>query len=466
VLFTETLFFFFFAVVFALHWGLRGHVARKRLLLTASYVFYAAWDWRFCGLILLSTLIDFVAGRRLGDAEPRSRRFWLLVSVITNLSLLGVFKYFNFFVESANSLFGLIGLGEVRSLDLILPVGISFYTFQTMSYTIDVYRRRLDPISNFSDFALFVSFFPQLVMGPILRASGFLPQLQKPRRFENVPVRSLLTLFLIGFVKKACVADNIAPLVDNFYLNPGGYDVASTWIVIVFYAVQLYCDFSGYTDMAIAVAGLLGYQVPRNFAFPLLASNISDFWRRWHISFSSWLRDYLYIPLGGSRKGPVRTYVNLTLTMLLSGLWHGAGWTFITWGALNGIGLCVHRLYERWNGAPAALRRVTAALGWPLTVFWFAFTLVFFRSQTFSDAWAVTTGLLSAQQATPASIGPTYALWFVLLLAVHWISRRTEPSRQATRVPAPLFAFAFGILCAIALSFVRMEYRPFIYFQF
>ena len=233
-----------------------------------------------------------------------------------------------------------------------------------------------------------------------------------------------------------------------------------------FYAVQLYCDFSGYTDMAIAVAGLLGYQVPRNFDFPLLASNIGDFWRRWHISFSSWLRDYLYIPLGGSRKGSVRTYVNLMLTMLLSGLWHGAGWTFITWGALNGIGLCVHRLYERWAGAPAAIRRVTAAAGWPLTVFWFAFTLVFFRSQTFSDAWAVTTGLVSAQQANPASIGPSYAFWFVLLLAVHWISRRTEPDRQATRVPVRIFAFAFGVLFAIALGFVRMEYRPFIYFQF
>ena len=466
MLFTEPLFFAFFAIVFLAYWSLRDRNARKWLLLIASYFFYAAWDWRFCGLIFASTMIDFIVGLRLRDSADDRRRFWVTVSVVTNLGLLGFFKYFNFFIESANSIFGHFELGGIRTLDIILPVGISFYTFQTMSYTIDVYRRRMEPISDFRDFALFVSFFPQLVMGPILRGASFIPQLDEEKRFDAVPVRPLLTLFLFGFVKKACISDNIAPLVDSFYSSPAAYDAASTWIVVGFYAIQLYCDFSGYTDMAIAVSGLLGYRVDLNFDFPFFARNITDFWRRWHISFSSWLRDYLYIPLGGSRVSEGRIYSNLMLTMLLSGLWHGAGWTFITWGALNGLGLAVHRFYQKNDRVRSPLDRLFSVIGWPLTFFWFAFTLIYFRAPTFGEAWAVTGGLVAKHASADLAINPAYALWFVPLLVAHWISWRSQITARTEFIPGPIFALGYGILWAMAMAFVRLEYRPFIYFQF
>jgi alginate O-acetyltransferase complex protein AlgI len=467
VLFTEPLFFAFFALVFAVHWALRWNRARKLWLLAASYFFYAAWDWRFCGLILASTLIDYVVGLEFRrDAPPLGRRFWLLVSVCGNLALLGFFKYFNFFVESANSVFGWFGIGEIHTLHIILPVGISFYTFQTMSYTIDAYRRRLEPVTDFFDFALFVSFFPQLVMGPILRAIDFLPQLREPRRWQGVDFRWCLALFLVGFLKKACVSDNIAPLVDDYYEDPAARGATSAWMSLVFFAVQLYCDFSGYTDMAIAVAGLLGYRVARNFDFPLLSSSLTEFWRRWHISFSSWMRDYLYIPLGGSRAGTLRTLVNLMAVMLVSGLWHGAGWTFVTWGALNGLALVVERMARSWEGAPAALGRVFSALGLPLTFFWFGFTLIYFRAADFGDAFAATRALFGFGAPTASDLDPALALLFLPLGLVHWLSWRVRFAERAARLPIPVFAAGLGLSWALLLTFVRVEYRPFIYFQF
>jgi alginate O-acetyltransferase complex protein AlgI len=242
--------------------------------------------------------------------------------------------------------------------------------------------------------------------------------------------------------------------------------VLSIWIGVLYYAVQLYCDFSGYTDMAIAVAGLLGYEVALNFDFPLLARNVSDFWRRWHISFSSWLRDYLYIPLGGSRGTESRIYVNLMLTMLLSGLWHGAGWTFVMWGALNGLGLCVERAYSKLQGVPSIVSRVVGWIGWPLTFFWFALTLVFFRAQDFGDAFTVSQGLVIASTTSTEALNPLYGLWFAPLFVAHWLAWRFEPTDWVRRLPTPLFAVLLGIAAVVAVSFVRLEYRPFIYFQF
>ncbi len=309
MLFTEPLFFAFFALVFIVHWRLAGNRARKRWLLVASYAFYAGWDWRFLALIFASTCIDFAAALGMERAKREVQRsYWLYITLAGNLGLLGFFKYYDFFVESSSPIFEWLGFGGVRTLDLILPVGISFYTFQTLSYSIDVYRRRIRPISDFADFALFVSFFPQLVMGPILRAGSFLPQLERERSLADVRFKPMLTLFLIGFIKKACISDNIAPLVDTVYASPEVFGAGAIWIAVLFYAVQIYCDFSGYTDMAIAVSGLVGFQVSRNFDFPLLARNVSDFWRRWHISFSSWMRDYLYFPMGGSRSSNLITY--------------------------------------------------------------------------------------------------------------------------------------------------------------
>ena len=467
MLFTEPLFFAFFAVVFSIYWTLRRNRSRKRWLLLCSYFFYAAWDWRFCSLILASTILDFVVGLALRNPSPRfGRRFWLLASLCGNLGLLGFFKYFNFFVESANSVFGTLGLGEVRALYIILPVGISFYTFQTLSYTIDVYRRRMAPISSFLDFAVFVSFFPQLVMGPILRARDFLPQLTTATHFRDVRVQSMLTLFLIGFVKKACISDNIAPFVDAVYADPTAYSALSIWLAVVSFAIQLYCDFSGYADMAIAQAGLLGYRVSPNFAFPFFAANISDFWRQWHISFSSWLRDYLYIPLGGSRAGEFRTHVNLMVTMLLSGLWHGAGWTFIAWGALNAVGLSVHRIYRSWASAPPALDRLLASVGVALTFYWFSWTLVFFRAASFEDAATVSRAFVLLQSPGTHTVDAHFLFWFLPLLAAHWISWRNDLVALAARIPTARFCIGFGLAWALALACVRVEYRPFIYFQF
>jgi len=325
------------------------------------------------------------------------------VSLAANLGVLAFFKYYNCFAESAGQFLDWLGLPVSDwTLAIFLPYGISFYTFQSMSYSIDVYRRRLDPVRSFLDLATFIAFFPQLVAGPIVRATAFLPQLAAPRVWANVDVRDCLTLFFIGFVKKACISENVAPVVDQFFSSPGSYDVLATWIAVLFYAVQIYCDFSGYTDMAIASARLLGYELTLNFAFPYLAGSITDFWRRWHISLSTWLRDDLYIPLGGNRGSKLFTWRNLMLTMLLGGLWHGAAWTFVIWGGLHGLALILHREFSRYPGnAGAGFRRGLAWAGPVLCFLWVCVTWIFFRAQPLKDAsGAVTAGGLEVAWTT------------------------------------------------------------------
>ena len=265
------------------------------------------------------------------------------------------------------------------TLSIVLPVGISFYTFQTLSYSIDIYAGRLQPQKSLLDLATFVAFFPQLVAGPIVRAADFLPQLAIARSFSQVNVRACLILFMVGFFKKACVSDNLAPIVDRYFSAPETYNALSSWIGVLSYTVQIYCDFSGYSDMAIACAGLLGYELCVNFDFPYLASSITDFWRRWHISLSTWLKDYLYIPLGGNRGGQLFTYRNLMLTMVLGGLWHGAAWTFVVWGALHGGALIAHKEWKKLMTSRAAATKPKNSL-WPilLTFYWVCITWVFF----------------------------------------------------------------------------------------
>lgn len=466
MLFTEPLFFPFFATVLAVHWLLRGHRQRKLWLLLASYVFYAGWDWRFLGLILASTVLDFVAGLGMARAgQGPARRAWLVASLCGNLGILGFFKYFDFFVTSVDPVLDLFGIESVRTLGIILPIGISFYTFQTMSYTIDLYRGRMEPVRDFFDFALFVGFFPQLVMGPILRATGFLPQLERPGRLRDVRFKALIALFLIGFVKKACVSDNIAPWVDQVYADPAAFTSGTVWLVVCLYSVQLYCDFSGYADMAIALSGMLGYRVPQNFAFPFFARNVTVFWRRWHISFSTWLRDYLYFPLGGSRGGPRRTERNLMITMLLSGLWHGAGANFVVWGGLNGLGLIVHRSFTA-SRLPAAVKRFFHHFGVLLTFYWFSFTLIFFRAQTWPDAWEICRAFLAFQSEGVQQLSPWLVAWFAPLAVAHWVAWKFDLVERAERLGGAAYAAALGIGVALALSFVRLEYRPFVYFQF
>ncbi len=468
MIFTELRFVFFFLVVFCVHWALRGLRARKLWLLVCSYAFYAGWDWRFLSLIWISTAVDWLAGGKIHAASDQSaRRRWVALSLIANLGMLATFKYLNFFVDSGIDFLALLGFDTSRpALEIVLPVGISFYTFQTMSYSLDIYFGRLKPARSFLDLALFVGFFPQLVAGPIVRAAHLLPLLRENRAFADVRVRSCLILFLVGFVKKACISDNVVSIVDAFFANPTGYDVLASWAGVLMWAVQIYCDFSGYSDMAIACAGLLGYRLLINFDFPYLACSIRDFWRRWHISLSSWLKDYLYIPLGGNRGGKLFTYRNLMLTMLLGGLWHGAGWNFVIWGGLHGIALVVHREVERANLLALLPRVVRTVGGAALTFWWVCLAWVFFRAQTFEAAMQVLRSWLLFESDGPRTFGMAPIYTFAGLALVHMLGRRHAVGRGMERLPGWAFALLYGILVPLALSFANGSVKPFIYFQF
>ena len=468
MIFSEFRFLVFFAVVTAVHWLLRRNYGRKLWLLAASYWFYGVWDWRFLFLIFASTVIDYFAALRLQRARLRedagSPRFWLIVSLTANLGILGFFKYYNFFAESAQSTLQWLGLpvGDV-TLSIVLPVGISFFTFQTMSYSIDVYRGKLEPVRNFFDFALFVSFFPQLVAGPIVRAVDFLPQLSAPRHLADVKFQRSCGLFLSGFIKKACVADGVAPYVDQVFADPSGFSATAIWIGTCLYAVQIYCDFSGYSDMAIACARMLGFELRTNFNFPYLSKNITEFWRRWHISLSSWLRDYLYIALGGNRGTKAFVFRNLMLTMLLGGLWHGAGWNFIVWGAIHGAALIVHKEWARVVGdrlpavplLPRALTLLVVLVAW-----------IFFRAASFSDAWLMTKAFLTLQSPGAEQLQAGIAYVFLPLVALHWLASRRVAEWLEARMHPLLISFVFGVVLALALPFVPTGSRAFIYFQF
>jgi len=347
---------------------------------------------------------------------------------------------------------------------VILPVGISFYTFQTLSYSIDVYRRLMPAERSLRDMALFVAFFPQLVAGPIVRAVDLLPQLATRRVWSTVAVRSHLTLFLIGFVKKACVSDNAAMLTDRVFADPQAFTLIERWLGIGAYSIQIYCDFSGYSDMAIACAGLLGYELVLNFNFPYFAVSVTDFWRRWHISLMTWLRDYVYVPLGGNRKGPLRTYVNLFLIFFVSGLWHGATWGYVVWGMFNGVFLMAERAANRAGffdpEKPGLHRRVYTHLVWMLG-------LVMIRAGNLPDALTYQRGLFAplAAGATP-SVDPAWWLFLPAFALVHWILYRRFLHARLAALPDWAFAVLYGATWAIVLPFVATDYQPFFYFQF
>ncbi len=468
MLFTEFRYLAFFLVAFAVHWGLKRDGARKNWLLLCSYVFYGAWDWRFCSLILLSTFIDYNCGRMLVRPDQATRRrLWVTLSVCANLGLLGFFKYYNFFVESGEGLFTWLGLDfPARTLDIVLPVGISFYTFQTLSYTIDIYRGNLRPVTSLRDFALFVGFFPQLVAGPIVRAVDFLPQLSVPRRLAGVDVRACLTLFLIGFVKKACVSDNLAVVVDEYFASPAAYDVVSSWQATFYYAVQIYCDFSGYSDMAIASAGLLGYELCINFRFPFFATNIGDFWRRWHVSLSSWLRDYLYIPLGGNRGSRPFTYRNLTLTLVLCGFWHGAGWNYIVFGALHAAAVIARVEWRAHRNATDASRPLADLVGVLLTFWFFAGTLIVFRPSGLAPTLEALRAYALLDTAGTLRLETGFAWLFPALAVVHLLAWRRTFATAWERAPTWVAYGVLGAGSALALQFAARDYQPFLYFQF
>jgi alginate O-acetyltransferase complex protein AlgI len=463
MIFSEPRFLYFFAIVFVVSFSLRANRWRKLWLLACSYVFYANWDARFLSLLLISTGVDFVIGLRLERASaPRARKLLLAASLGINLGILGLFKYLGFFIDSAASFSAWLGLPlSVSTLSLVLPMGISFYTFQTLSYTIDVYRRRMRPVHSLLDFALFVSFFPQLVAGPIVRASGFLPQLARAPKITEIEFRRYLVLFLIGFVKKACIADRIAQTIDPVYQNPSAFDASSQWLTSLLYTTQIYCDFSGYSDMAIASMGLLGYRLTINFDFPYLARSIRSFWRRWHISLSTWFRDYLYIPLGGNRAGGGRTGLNLVVVFLLCGLWHGASWNFVLWGAIHGAFLALERR--------APVERLPVAIGWIYTLLVVNLAFVIFRAQDLDAAGQLLGGMfgLTKSAAVPALTLPS-SWWLLLagLLVVHVMQKRRSLLDRVERFPSWAFAAAYGTAVALVFPWVVTRYTPFIYFQF
>ncbi len=440
------------------------NTARKFLLLIASYYFYAYWDWRFLSLIWISTIVDYVVGAQLGRTRASGRRKALLmVSLAVNLGLLGFFKYFNFFIESFTPIVQAVGFNP-GTLEIILPVGISFYTFQTLSYTIDIYRGQLKPHRSMLDFALFVAFFPQLVAGPIVRAAHFLPQLleSKPLTRDNFYVG--FQRFTYGLFKKVFIADRLAMFSDHVFANAGAYDCPSTWLAAAAYSLQIYFDFSGYSDMAIGAARIMGYDLGANFSFPYLSKSPREFWRRWHISLSTWVRDYIYIPLGGNRKGPVRTYVNLMVSMLLCGLWHGAAWTFVAWGGLHGLALLGNRIISGGNNGSRS--GFAGFLYWTGTMLFVVVGWVLFRSESFGKA-----ALMLGQMFWPHDgVNWLYPFVpFILLgtLIVHLLEKHGAWQRlllpESARWYSP--AILFSLLWLVAV-FYPEGFKPFIYFQF
>lgn len=466
--FTEARYFVLFGLVFGLYWAVRGHRLRKVLLLSASAVFYGVWSPTLLGVMYFSVTVDFVLGQVIARTTGnRRRRLWLLVSCAVNLGLLGFFKYCNFFVANAAALLQLLGFTpHVNTLAIALPIGISFYTFQSMSYTIDVYRRQLPPVPSYLDFALYVTFFPQLVAGPIVRATGFIPQLARARSWTDVRVRACLQLFLVGFVKKAVLADHIAPVIDPVFLDPGSYDALGVWSALLLYHVQIYADFSGYSDMAIASAGLLGYQLPQNFAFPYLVGRLRDFWRRWHISLGTWLRDYLYFPLGGGRLGAWQTARNLLTTMTLFGFWHGANWNFVLFGTVHGVFLAAERLWVQFVRPGALVGLAPAAAGWLATHLALLFSWTLFRGDIGPRTWAMIQRFFLLEVAGPRSVSPWWLLCLGACGVAHWVAFRGILRPVLARLSDRAFAVLYGLAWALVLPWVATGYRPFIYFQF
>ncbi|MCA9732730.1 MAG: MBOAT family protein [Deferribacteres bacterium] len=464
-------FLYFLPTVLAIYYSLNKK-AQNLWLLVASYFFYGWWDWRFLSLVFASTLVDYFAGLYIQNQQaPSTRRLGLYASLFMNLGALCLFKYFNFFVDSFTALGDSFGLNfNTPVLRLLPPVGISFYTFQTLSYTIDVYRNRQEPVRNFIDFALYVTYFPQLVAGPIERATALLPQIQKKRIVTLEQFQAGCLLILIGLFKKIALADAAAPLVEEAFANPQAQSSIILLKGLYLFSLQIYCDFSGYSSIARGVSKLIGIELSENFQTPYLATNITDFWRRWHITLSRWLRDYLYIPLGGNRLGKTRTYINLMLTMLIGGLWHGANWTFVVWGGLHGFYLAAHKKISeirRTNTKKNAKLSSTilTVLKTVTTFHLVALTWIFFRSPDFTTACNYLTGILRWHGGFPLSYLKLPILLFALLAPIEWLQSRRFDVLAITRLPVPVRALYYVVMI-IALILLGGNDVPFIYFQF
>lgn len=473
MLFNSFTFVFFFIIVYFLYLLLRKSYKKQNyLLLAGSYFFYGWWNWKFLSLILLSTLIDFFIGKKLDSAlGDKKRKLLLAVSVVANLSILGFFKYFNFFSDSFAGLLNTLGLqADAVTLKIILPIGISFYTFQTMSYTIDVYRRKLKASKNFFNFALFVSFFPQLVAGPIERAKNLLPQIKKPRFIKAEQVYSALFLIIWGYLKKIAIADNVAIVADQIFNNYANFQGLDLWLGVLAFAIQIYCDFSAYSDIARGIAKLLGFELMINFKLPYFSINPSDFWNRWHISLSSWLRDYLYIPLGGNQKGATNTYANLFLTMSIGGLWHGASWNFALWGVFHGVILIIYKIFER-NRRISDLQDIinNHLLIYLKMLIMFILTLVgwmIFRSASPEEIFYFIKNIDFSTSGKTLYFLQLIVFYSLPLIIIQVVQHIKKDLLFATKLPTILTAIIFAVMIAWSFIFSTGTSVEFIYFQF
>ncbi len=472
MVFNSITFLLFFAAVLLMHTSRASWRAKKTFLVLASYIFYGAWNPPFVLLLAFSTLVDWHLAKRMPAATDHQRKLLLSWSLFTNLGLLAAFKYGDFLLGNFNAFLRLLGVEyEPVDLGIILPVGISFYTFQTLSYTIDVYRGKLDPWPRFVDFALFVSFFPQLVAGPIVRASHFLPQCTTVRRADKDEFAWGATLFLVGLFQKVVLADSMmAPIADHVYSNAVDAGFVDAWVGTLAFSAQIFFDFAGYSTCAIGVGLMLGFALPDNFRYPYAAMGFSDFWRRWHISLSSWLRDYLYVPLGGNRLGARRTQVNLLVTMLLGGLWHGAAWRFVVWGGLHGAFLMVERRVKSMSYICALTTKKWAMFGLILiTYVAVCFTWVFFRAPDWRSAVRIVSSMAGIAGDRNIVIGEDSVLTVfavtAALLLWHWWMRDSSLEEKWLRFPLLAKVCLIAIML-FAILVTPVTDRAFIYFQF
>ena len=472
--FTNIIFYLFFFIVFFAILLIESSLGRKVLknnfqtvkkvvLLIASYIFYGYWDFRFCFLLLFLSLLVFFCAKRIDKGK-----IYTVIGIALPLVVLGFFKYFNFFVDSFASMFNIT---NTVSLNIILPVGISFYTFQSLSYIIDVKRKTIEAEKNFINLALYIAFFPQLVAGPIVKAADFLPQLKENRTVTKVSVETGIQIFVLGLFKKVVLSDNLSVFVDDVFSRTELYSGLSIIMAIIAYSFQVYFDFSGYSDMAIGCAKILGFDFNKNFNLPYVSKNVSEFWKRWHISLSSWLQSYLYIPLGGNRKGTVRTYINLIITMVLGGFWHGANWTFVVWGLLHGIALCINKAFRKMfhhskNHKGTIIGNIISIL---ITYIFVCFCWIFFRSESIPQAIEIIKAILTMKNG----IDFPYIWLIITILIVIITTVITFIKDKNINSIYPIFNLKkiSGLICFITFTGITVIFaytvaNPFIYFQF
>lgn len=480
MLFNSLNFAVFLPIVLILYWFVTNKSLKLQnmLLLVSSYFFYACWDWRFLFLLIFSTLLDYFTGLKMFDAPTkRAKKFWFWLSIIVNLGFLGIFKYYNFFASSFAEAVSAFGLKvSPFTLEVILPVGISFYTFHGLSYVIDIYKNRIPAERNFIDYAVFVSFFPLLVAGPIERATHLLPQIKSKRSFDYTKAVDGLRQILWGLFKKVVIADQCAEYANMIFNNAGDYSGSTLVLGAVFFAFQIYGDFSGYSDIALGTARLFGIELLRNFSFPYFSRDIAEFWRRWHISLSTWFRDYLYIPLGGSKGGNWMRVRNTFIIFIVSGFWHGANWTFIVWGLLNALFIMPSILFKTNRNnldtvaqgklIPSGREFLSMVLTFALTVF----AWIFFRAENLTEALSYIAGIFSTTFFTVPEIWPvTLLILLMIFLIIEWIGRENQfaIADMGLHWPRPVRWATYYVFGTLIFYFAASQtQQQFIYFQF